>query len=291
MTTSNVKVALIQMNCSQSVSVNLNRALSLVSQAKAQGANIVCLPELFLGLYFCQKKDDSTAFNLAEPIPGPTIEMLSQAAKKNGIVLIGGSIFEKTKDGKYYNTAPVFGPDGELLGCHRKIHIPEDFLYHEQHYFSPGQEPVKVFDTPFGKISVLICFDQWFPEAARSATLQGAEIIFYPTAIGKIDEEVEENITGDWQQMWTNVQLGHAAANGVFVAAVNRVGREGSIQFWGGSFIADPASQIIAKAAEPKDDIVIADCDLTRVKKMQDAWGFLRNRQPKTYEKLTEKVK
>lgn len=290
MTNQTVKVALIQMNCSESVSMNLNRALSLIAQAKAKDAQIVCLPELFLGPYFCQRPDDKEAFHLAEEIPGPTTQILADTAKKHDIVLIGGSIFEKTKDGKYYNTSPILGPDGKLLATHRKIHIPEDFLYHEQHYFLSGQDPVKVVDTPFGKIAVLICFDQWFPEAARAATLQGAQIIFYPTAIGKIDEEVEENITGDWQQMWTNVQLGHAAANNVYIAAVNRVGREDNIHFWGGSFIADPSSHFVAKA-QNKDDIIMADCDLSKVAKLQEAWGFLRNRKPKMYGKITEPVK
>ncbi len=281
-----VTIGLIQMHSTASKEDNLKRALEKIDEAAKKGADIVALPELFLSQYFCQKKDDKKAFEETEPIPGPTIAALSEAAKKNGIVLVGGSIFEKA-DGKFYNTAPIFGPDGTLLTAYRKTHIPEDNLYHEQHYFEPGDTGIKVVDTKFGKICVLICFDQWFPEAARIATLQGAELIFYPTAIGVIDADVEENITGDWEQMWRNAQLGHAASNNVFVAAINRVGKEGSINFWGGSFIAGPASEVLA-ITDDKEDILLQTVDLARVKPLQDAWGFLRNRRPETYKPLTD---
>ena len=241
-----VRLALVQMRCDGPPDANLRHALDRVAEAAASGANLVVLPELFLGPYFCQRENDPAAFRLAEAIPGPTTQALADAARKHGIYLVGGSLFEKASDGKYYNTAPVLGPDGRLLGAYRKSHIPEDPLYHEQRYFAPGDTGVRVFEAPFGKFAVLICFDQWFPEAARLATLAGAELLLYPTAIGVIDEDVELNITGDWEQMWRNAQLGHAAANNVFVAAVNRVGKEGSITFWGGSFIADPASKLLA---------------------------------------------
>ncbi len=288
-----VTVGLIQMSCDGLPQANLKKALTMIDSAAKKGANIVVLPELFLGPYFCQNKDDRSAFDLAESLPGPTTQALSDSARKNKIVLIGGSIFERSRDAasrneKFYNTAPVFGPDGTLLGTYRKTHIPEDILYHEQHYFAPGDTGIRVFDTPYGKIAPLICYDQWYPEAARIATLMGAELIVYPTAIGTIDGSVEENITGDWQAMWTNVQLGHAAANCVYVAGINRVGKESSINFWGGSFIADPSSKILAHASG-KEEIILAECDFSRVKALQKSWRFLENRRPETYSGITRK--
>lgn len=267
---------------------NLSNALEKVAEAAARGVQIVCLPELFLSRYFCQKKNDKSAFDSAEPIPvGPTASALSDAAKKHQIVLVGGTIFEKA-DGKFFNTAPVFDADGSFMGEYRKTHIPEDILYHEQHYFSPGPAGgIRVFDTRYGKICPLICYDQWYPEAARIAALKGAEIIFYPTAIGLIDQSVEANITGDWERMWRNAMLGHAAANSVYVCAVNRVGREDAIAFWGGSFAAGPNSAVLAKAGN-QEEIVIAQCDLNMVKALQDAWMFLKNRRPDAYEELTQ---
>lgn len=294
-----VTVGLIQMEMDNDPAVNLKRGLEKVADAAAKGAQIVCLPELFTAPYFCQKKDDQSAFDLAEPLPGPTSQALSDAAKKHKIVLVGGSIFEKVDDptspaggglrgaSKYYNTTPVFETDGSLAGTYRKTHIPEDILYHEKHYFSPGDTGIKVFDTTYGKIAPLICYDQWYPEAARMAALQGAEMLFYPTAIGLVDAEVEENITGDWEQMWRNAQLGHAASNNVFVCALNRVGREDRITFWGGSFVAGPNSEILAKAGNT-EDILVAQCDLDTVKPLQDAWMFLKNRRPEAYGPLTK---
>lgn len=280
-----VKIALIQMSCQGTREENLEKALRMIDEAAENGARIVALPEIFLGEYFCQKPDDKEAFERAEKIPGPTTEALSEAAKKYGIVLIGGSIFEK-KDESFYNTAPVFMADGELAGVYRKTHIPEDILYHEQHYFKSSDEGVKIFDTPFGKIAVLICYDQWFPEFARLAVLKGAEIIFYPTAIGVIDEDVEENITGDWQKMWTNAQVGHSAVNNVIVCAINRVGKEGAINFWGGSFVTDAASRIVAQGGD-KEEIVYATVDVGKVKALQKAWRFLECRKPQQYKDLS----
>ena len=282
-----VTVGLVQMQCTASAEDNLKRALQKIDEAAQKGAQIVCLPELFLSPYFCQRPDDKAALELAVPLPNAVTEALGRKAKEHGIVLIGGSLYELGKDGKRYNTAPVFTTDGSLLGTYRKTHIPEDILYHEQHYFEPGNTGIKIFDTPFGKVCPLICFDQWFPEAARIATLNGAEIIFYPTAIGTIDDEVEENITGDWEQMWRSVQVGHGAANSVYIAAVNRVGKEDHINFWGGSFIADPAGQVLVKG-DDKESIIIAECDLNRVKALQDAWRFLNNRRPDVYHDLTK---
>jgi predicted amidohydrolase len=280
-----ITIGLIQMRPREDQSSTLEIALVKIEEAAAMGAQIVVLPELFQSPYFCQKPDDKNAFNFAESIPGPASTALASAAAEHGVVVVGGSIFEKTSDGKFFNTTPVFGPEGESLGMYRKTHIPEDILYHEQHYFAPGDTGIKVFDTPFGKICPLICYDQWFPEAARIATLQGAELIVYPTAIGVIDGSVEENITGDWEQMWRNVMLGHAAANNVYVAGLNRVGREGAITFWGGSFVADPSSKVIALAGK-EEEILIARMDLARVKPMQDAWRFLNNRRPDMYSDL-----
>jgi N-carbamoylputrescine amidase len=281
-----VIIALVQMRCDSAPADNLAKALDRVGIAAERGAQIVALPELFCSRYFCQRPEDDSAFGLAEPIPGKTSQALSEAARRHGIVLIGGSLFEKSPDGRYFNTAPVFGPDGDLIGTYRKTHIPEDILYHEQHYFAPGDTGVRVFETPVGKIAVLICYDQWYPEAARLAALAGAELIVYPTAIGDIDEAVETNISGNWQNLWRNVQLGHAAANSVFVAALNRVGREDAITFWGGSFIADPSSRVLAEGGVG-EQILLATCDLDRVRALQQAWRFLTNRRPDAYGGLT----
>lgn len=272
----------------QDPAANLQSALAKIAEAAERGAQIVCLPELFLSPYFCHRKDDRSAFAFAEPVPGHTSKTLAAAAAKHEVVLVGGSIFEKSDDGKFFNTAPVFDADGSFMGGYRKTHIPEDILYHEQHYFNPGPAGgIRVFDTRYGKICPLICYDQWYPEAARIAALKGAEIIFYPTAIGLIDQSVEANITGDWEQMWRNAMLGHAAANSVYVCAVNRIGCEDAITFWGGSFAAGPNSAVLAKAGN-QEEIVIAQCDLSMVKALQDAWMFLKNRRPDAYEALTQ---
>lgn len=286
MASRNVSIGLIQMKMEREAAHNLSNALEKIAEAAARGAQIVCLPELFLSRYFCKKKDDKTALDSAEPIPGPTTHALSAAAKEHQIVLIGGSVFE-IAGGKRFNTTPVFDSDGSILGTYRKTHIPEDVLYHEQHYFNPGDTGFRVFETRHGNICPLICYDQWYPEAARIAALKGAEILFYPTAIGLIDQSVEANITGDWEQMWRNAQLGHAATNNVYVCAVNRVGREDAIMFWGGSFISGPNSAVLAEAGN-QEEVVIAQCDLDMVEALQDAWMFLKNRRPDAYEALTQ---
>jgi N-carbamoylputrescine amidase len=282
-----VTLALVQMSCSRSREDNLQRALQGVVDAAQQGAQVVVLPELFLSPYFCQRRSDAGAFVLAEPIPGPTTDSLAAAAREHGVVLVGGSLFEKTADNRFFNTAVIFERDGRLLGTYRKMHIPEDLLYHEQHYFSPGDTGIHVFETSAGKIAPLICYDQWFPEAARLATLQGAEILLYPTAIGLIDEAVEKNVTGNWETMWRAAQVGHATVNNVFVAAVNRVGREGAINFWGGSFVVDPAGVVLAQAGS-EEDMLLTRCDLNRVGTLQKAWRFLENRRPDQYRPLAE---
>ncbi|MBY0230088.1 MAG: acyltransferase [Gemmataceae bacterium] len=280
-----VRLALVQMPCADAPARNLERALAHVADAARGGANLVVLPELFLGPYFCQRPDDTSAFDLAESVPGPTTQALSKAAARHRVTLVGGSVFERA-DGKFYNTASVFLPDGSVAGHYRKTHIPEDILYHEQRYFAPGDTGVRVFDTPAGKVAPLICYDQWYPEAARLATLAGAEVLAYPTAIGVIDSHVEENITGDWEGMWRAAQVGHAAANNVYVAAVNRVGKEGAITFWGGSFVSGPDAAVLAKGGGG-EQVVFADCDLSRVKALQAAWRFLPNRRPSEYAGLS----
>ncbi|MBI1918166.1 MAG: carbon-nitrogen hydrolase [Planctomycetes bacterium] len=282
-------LGLVQMRCGAARDENLARAIRLVGEAARRGATLVVLPELFLGPYFCQRPDDHTAFDLAEPLPGPATEILARTAKENRVVLVGGSVFERATDGRFFNTTPVFDENGALLGTYRKTHIPEDLLYHEQHYFNPGDTGVRVFDTSAGRVAPLICYDQWYPEAARLATLQGAEILVYPTAIGLIDEAVEQNITGDWEQMWRSAQVGHAAVNNVFVAAINRAGRENAITFWGGSFVADPSGAILKKAGAD-EEVVLANCDLARVGALQKAWRFLDNRRPDAYAPLTRRM-
>ncbi|MEK7218941.1 MAG: nitrilase-related carbon-nitrogen hydrolase [Patescibacteria group bacterium] len=281
-----VTIGLVQMRPEESAEASLKKAAAMVKEAASKGAQIVALPELFLGPYFCQRPDDRSAFARAEEIPGPATEALSRLAKECSVVLVGGSLFEKSGS-TYYNTCPVFEADGTLLGAYRKTHIPEDILYHEQHYFEKGDTGIQVYETSRGKIAPLVCFDQWFPEAARIAALQGAQILVYPTAIGVIDGDVEENVTGDWGQMWRNAQLGHAAANNVYVAALNRAGKEGHIAFWGGSFVAAPSSAVIAQGGKG-EEIVMASCDLSRVEALQKAWRFLPNRRPDAYHRLTE---
>jgi N-carbamoylputrescine amidase len=283
-----ITVALVQMRCDGAAADNLERALRGVAEAARAGAGLVVLPELFLGPYFCQRPDDASAFDRAEPVPGPTTERLAAAARDHRVVLVGGSIFEKAADGRYFNTAPVFEPDGALAGLYRKTHIPEDILYHEQHYFAPGDTGVRVLATRAGQVAPLICYDQWYPEAARLATLAGAELLVYPTAIGIIDTAVEENITGDWEQMWRSAQVGHAAVNNVFVAAVNRVGREGAITFWGGSFVCGPDGVVLARGGVG-EEIVLAECRLDRVAALQSAWRFLANRRPEVYGALVRR--
>lgn len=282
-----ITLALVQMRCDASPRENLDRALGQVAEAARHGADLIALPELFLGPYFCQRPDDRSAFDRAEAVPGPTTEVLSRAARQHGVVLLGGSVYEKANDGRYYNTAALFNPDGSLVGTYRKTHIPEDPLYHEQHYFTHGDTGIRVFDTAVGKVAPLICYDQWYPEAARIATLQGAELLLYPTAIGVIDEGVEENITGDWEQMWRNAQVGHAAVNNVFVGAINRVGREGAIHFWGGSFVAGPDGALLSRGGSD-ESIVLATCDLSRVAALQASWRFLPNRRPGSYGRLVQ---
>ncbi len=285
-----VTVGLIQMSMSEDRDENLKKAIAMTEEAAAKGAKIVILPELFAGPYFCITAQNTKALAMAEAIPGPISEALSALAKRLKIVLIGGSIYELAGS-KRYNTSCIFGPDGATLGTYRKGHIPHDPGFYEQDYFGSGNEVIKVHDTPYGRIAVGICYDQWFPEFARIATLKGADLIVYPTAIGTTPdaERADPEIPEDWEQMWRAAQVGHSASNNVYVAAVNRVGDEGRTHFFGGSFVSSPLAAILVKG-DDTEQILLADVDFTFPKKVQESWRFLAERRPDLYELLTKNV-
>jgi N-carbamoylputrescine amidase len=279
-------VGLVQMMPVADSRLNLERAVSLVREAAAAGAQVVCLPELFRSPYFCQR-EDAAFFDLAEEIPGPSTKRIGEAAQEKKVTVIA-SLFEKRAPGLYHNTAAVIGPDGELIGIYRKMHVPDDPGYYEKFYFTPGDLGFKSFLTPVGRIGTLICWDQWYPEAARLTALRGAGIIFYPTAIGWHPREKESH--GEQQHdAWMTVQRGHAIANGVYVAAVNRVGLEkpgpndDGIEFWGGTFLADPLGAVIASARTSGDEVVIGRVDPARIEEVRRGWPFLRDRRIDAY--------
>ncbi|MBI2094761.1 MAG: carbon-nitrogen hydrolase [Candidatus Omnitrophica bacterium] len=274
-----MKIGLIQMACGPSPKANLTRAASLVGQAAAKGARIVLLQELYRTEYFC-KTEDPRNFDLAEPIPGPSTDFFCRLAKSGRIVLVA-PLFEKRAKGIYHNTAVVIDADGKVLGKYRKMHIPDDPGFYEKFYFVPGDLGFKSFKTRYAEIGVLICWDQWFPEAARLSALSGAEILFYPTAIGwKTGRRREAE---SYRDAWETVQRGHAIASGVFVAAANRVGREGGFEYWGSSFVADPFGKIIRRASAVKEEALVVDCDLSQVEKIRREWPFLRDRRVDAY--------
>jgi agmatine deiminase len=262
----------------------MEKTAKKIEDAAEKGAQIVCLQELYRTTYFPQeeKKDFSP---LAETIPGESTNLFSKLAKKHKIIVIT-PLFEKAKNGKFYNTAVVIGSNGEILGSYRKAHIPYDPYFYEKDYFAAGDSDYKVFETPFARIGVLICYDQWFPEPARINALKGAEIIFYPTAIGYVKGYTSED--GDWHDAWKTIQRANAIANGIHVAAVNRVGEEGQLEFWGGSFVCDSFGKVLNEASTTKEEVVVAQVDLSKNKKIQEGWGFLRNRRPDTYKQLTK---
>jgi N-carbamoylputrescine amidase len=284
------RVALVQMSCGPEPEQNLQKALERTADAAGRGAQIVCLPELFQTQYFCQREDHAL-FDLAEPIPGPTTEKLSAAAKQHGVVLIA-SLFEKRAAGVYHNTAAIFDADGSLRGLYRKMHIPDDPLYYEKFYFTPGDLGFRAWKTRYGKIGVLICWDQWYPEAARLTALQGAEILFYPTAIGWHPREKAEFGSAQ-HQAWEIIQRAHAIANGVYVAAVNRVGHEGppgaGLDFWGASFVSDPFGTLLAKGTHDQEEVVLARCEPSRLENIRRNWPFLRDRRIDSYGSLTRR--
>ncbi|MGH7898114.1 MAG: carbon-nitrogen hydrolase, partial [Candidatus Binatia bacterium] len=271
-----VTLGLVQMSCSEKPAANLDKAVERVHEAAKRGAEIVCLQELFRSRYFCQK-EDVARFRLAEPVPGPTTERLARVARERKVVIVA-SIFEKRTRGVYHNTAVVLDADGRIAGKYRKMHIPDDPLYYEKFYFTPGDLGFPSFATSRARVGTLVCWDQWFPEAARLTALAGAEILFYPTAIGWLDGE-KPVVNEAQRDAWETSQRGHAIANGVFVAAVNRVGREGDLTFWGSSFVADPFGQVIARAAPDREETLIVACDLDRIDEVRTNWPFLRDRR------------
>jgi N-carbamoylputrescine amidase len=283
-------VALVQMRCSIDPVENLRRAGEMLRQAAAKGAQVACLPELFRTQYFCQV-EEASRFDLAEPIPGPTTETLAQIAKETEMVVVG-SIFERRAAGLYHNTAIVLDADGALRGRYRKMHIPDDPLYYEKYYFTPGDLGFASFPTRFARVGTLICWDQWYPEAARLTALRGAEILFYPTAIGWHPAEKAEY--GKAQaSAWETIQRSHAIANGVYVAAVNRTGHEGpaggGLEFWGGSFLADPFGRVLARAGHDTEEVLIAECDPRLQEETRRNWPFLRDRRIDAYAAITQR--
>jgi agmatine deiminase len=278
-----VTVGLIQTAVSENIAENMKKTAKKIEQAAKLGAQIVCLQELYRTRYFPQQENQD-AKRFAETIPGKSTELFSRLAKKHGIVIIA-PLFEKSGEGKFYNTAVVIDCGGEIMGTYRKAHIPFDPYFYEKDYFESGDTDYRVFDTSFARIGVLICYDQWFPEPARINALRGADIIFYPTAIGYVKDYTSAD--GDWHDAWKTVQRAHAIANGIHVAAVNRVGEESELEFWGGSFICDSFGKILKEASFKKEEVLIATVDLSKNKKIQKGWGFLSNRRPGTYKQLT----
>jgi N-carbamoylputrescine amidase len=279
-------LGLIQMSCAEDKATNVAKALRRIGEAAAAGAEVICLQELFAGLYFCQSEDHAK-FDLAEPIPGPTSEALAAAAKQHGVVIVS-SLFERRAAGLYHNTAVIFDADGSTAGVYRKMHIPDDPLYYEKFYFTPGDLGFQAFKTQHGRLGSCVCWDQWYPEAARLTALAGAQIIFYPTAIGWLLDEKEEYGVSQ-HSAWETMMRSHAIANGVFVAAVNRVGREGGIEFWGASFVADPNGNVLARASHDQEETLIVECDVDRIDVVRTHWPFLRDRRIDAYSDITKR--
>ena len=293
----NFTIGIVQMSCTPEPAENMERAVEHVREAANLGAELISLPELFQTQYFCQR-EDTTLFDLAEPIPGPATERLGQITRELKITLVA-SLFERRAPGVYHNTAAVLGADGQLIGIYRKMHIPDDPLYYEKFYFTPGDLGFKAWDTSFGKFGTLVCWDQWYPEGARLTAAQGANVLFYPTAIAWHPDEKAQY--GDAQHdAWRTIQRSHAIANGVYVAAVNRVGFEtGNIrgneapgkglEFWGGSFIADPFGQVVAQAPHEKEAVLVAEVDLRRLEDVRRNWPFWRDRRIDAYAPITQR--
>jgi N-carbamoylputrescine amidase len=286
-----VKVGLIQTACSPDPSANLRKTLAAAERAAKSGARIICTRELFRSQYFCQSEDHEF-FNLAEPVPGPSTRAFQKLAKKHAVVIIA-SIFEKRASGLYHNTAAIIDADGSLLGIYRKMHIPDDPLYYEKFYFTPGDLGFRAWQTKYAKIGVLICWDQWYPEGARLTALQGAEILFYPTAIGWHPDEKSEH--GALQHSaWETIQRSHAIANGCYVAVPNRIGHERlvgkGIEFWGQSFVAGTSGEILAKASSSREETLIVPLDLKQVDATRTHWPFLRDRRIDAYGDITRRL-
>jgi N-carbamoylputrescine amidase len=290
-------VGLIQMSMGPDPQHNLEAAIAHIREAARRGANVICLPELFRAQYFCQR-EDTLMFNLAEPIPGPSSDAIGQVARETGTVIIA-SLFERRAPGLYHNTAVTLASDGSIASVYRKMHIPDDPLFYEKYYFTPGDLGFKAVDTPFARIGTLVCWDQWYPEGARLTALKGAEILFYPTAIGWHPAEKAEFGVAQYDA-WQTIQRSHAIANGVFVAGVNRVGHEQGdvlgnraegqgLEFWGGSFLADPFGRILAKASHTEEEILIVEIDPALIEETRRNWPFLRDRRIDAFAPLTQR--
>ena len=288
MSTKVIKVGTVQMSCTKNPLENLNKAIERIREAAAKGAQIVCLQELFTSLYFCDVEDYEN-FKLAEPIPGPSTERLSRIAKELGVVIIA-SLFEKRTEGIYHNTTAVLDADGAYLGKYRKMHIPDDPSYYEKFYFTPGDLGYKIFRTKFATIGVLICWDQWYPEGARITSLMGAEILFYPTAIGWATSQ-DELTNAEQFNAWQTIQRSHSVANGVHVVSVNRVGFEqnGAMKFWGGSFISNPFGRILYQAPHDKEEVHVQEIDLKLTDRYRTHWPFMRDRRIDSYKPITKR--
>jgi len=294
------KVGLIQMSMGPDPAANLAAALDRIREAASQGANVICLPELFRAQYFCQR-EDTRLFDLAEAIPGPSTAAIGEVARETRTVVIA-SLFERRAAGLYHNTAVTLHTDGSIASIYRKMHIPDDPLYYEKYYFTPGDRGFQAVDTAFGRIGTLVCWDQWYPEGARLTALQGAEALFYPTAIGWHPAEKAEFGAAQYDA-WQTIQRAHAIANGVYVAGVNRVGHEQGdvlgnrpkieggqgLEFWGGSFLADPFGRIIAKASHTDEEILVAEIDPALIEETRRNWPFLRDRRIDAYDGITQR--
>jgi N-carbamoylputrescine amidase len=289
---SRFKVGLVQMAMSADPRENLDKAVARVKDARRVGAEVVCLPELFRSQYFCQR-EDASLFDLAEPVPGPTTEALGRAAKESGAVVVA-PVFERRAPGLYHNSAAIIDADGQVRGLYRKMHIPDDPAFYEKFYFTPGDLGFRAFDTRAGRIGTLICWDQWYPEGARLTALQGAVVLFYPTAIGWHPHE-KDAFGAAQRDAWRTIQRGHAIANGVYVAAVNRVGHETPVaggpglEFWGTSFLADPFGVVVAEASTDKEEIVVGEVDLARIEDVRRNWPFLRDRRIDAYSDINKR--
>jgi N-carbamoylputrescine amidase len=285
---SKVKVGLVQMNCSANKQENLGKAITKIHEAASNGAQIICLQELFTSLYFCDV-EDYDKFQLAEPIPGPSTDALSKVAAELKVVIIA-SLFEKRTKGIYHNTTAVLDADGSYLGKYRKMHIPDDPAYYEKFYFTPGDLGYKIFNTAYAKIGVLICWDQWYPEAARITALMGAEILFFPTAIGW--HHLQDEITNSEQyNAWQTIQRSHAVANGVHVVSVNRVGLEqdGQMKFWGGSFVSNPFGNLLYKASHDQEEVAVIEIDTDKTDSYRTHWPFMRDRRIDSYGQIMKR--
>jgi len=284
------KLGLVQMRCADDAGTNLAAAERGIREAARRKAQVICLPELFGGLYFCQEENHA-AFERAEPVPGPTCEALGRLARELEVVIVG-SVFERRAAGVYHNTAVVLDADGSLAGTYRKMHIPDDPLYYEKFYFTPGDLGFQAVETKFGRVGLLVCWDQWYPEAARVTALKGALVLFYPTAIGWHPREKREHGAAQ-VDAWRTVQRAHAIANGVYVAAVNRVGHEGprrgGLVFWGSSFVCDPFGRILAQASTGRPEVLVAECDPRHLETVRRHWPFLRDRRVDAYGPILER--